>query len=220
MITVLAIVLAALAGAWSPAPARADGDPASDVLVGQTLFLADDAGVSPRVQAQLTALLAAAQHGGVPIRVAVIAAPGDLGSVGALWRQPESYAQFLGSELSLVYRGELLVVMPDGFGTATVGRRPGAAPTALAGLRPSGSGAVLGTAARSAVLRLASAAGLHLAVPDASVRSVAGSVDIGAWVAFGAGAAVMLLAWGASVRAKPLALRSRGAPSAAAGKRS
>ncbi len=58
----------------------------------------------------------AAAKSGYPLRVAVIASPADLGSVTPLWRQPQAYAGFLGEELSLLYKGTLLVVMPDGFG--------------------------------------------------------------------------------------------------------
>ena len=59
-------------------------------------------------QAQLVALLAAARRSGYQLRVALIASSTDLGSVTELWRQPQSYAQFLGQELSLVYRGPVL----------------------------------------------------------------------------------------------------------------
>jgi hypothetical protein len=70
--------------------ARADGDPASDVLATQTLYLPTDAGVPANRQAQIGALLQAAQHDGYPIRVAVIGSATDLGSVTELWRQPAS----------------------------------------------------------------------------------------------------------------------------------
>ena len=46
----------------------------------------------------------------------MIASPTDLGSVTELWRQPQNYARFLAQELSLLYRGPLLVVMPNGYG--------------------------------------------------------------------------------------------------------
>ena len=48
--------------------------------------------------------------------MAIIAKPDDLGSVTSLWREPQAYAHFLGLELSLAYKGRLLVVMPNGFG--------------------------------------------------------------------------------------------------------
>jgi hypothetical protein len=206
---VLAVAIAGLSGAWAPAAALADGDPASDVLVTQPLFLPSDAGVSTQVEAQLTALLSSAQSHGAPIRVAVIASATDLGSVTELWSQPQNYASFLGEELSLVYRGELLVVMPGGYGVATVGHTVRAEPAALSGVSPPRGGAELGTAALSAVQRLASAAGLHLAVPEATVRTPPSSVDVGAWGAFASGTALILLAWAASARAKPLSRPGR-----------
>jgi hypothetical protein len=104
-----------VAGALPPV-ARGDGDPASDVLLSQSLFLPQDAGVPPSEQAQLGSLLAAADRAGYNLRVALIAGPADLGSVTALWRQPRNYARFLGQELSLNYTGALLVVMPSGYG--------------------------------------------------------------------------------------------------------
>jgi hypothetical protein len=112
----LLTVLALAVWAWLAAPAYADGDPASDVLATQPLFLPQDAGLPAAQQAQLSALLTKAQRRGYRIRVAVIASSSDLGSVTALWRQPQNYAKFLGQELSAVYNGPLLVVMPNGFG--------------------------------------------------------------------------------------------------------
>ena len=65
------------------------------------------------------------QQGGVPLRMAVIASSTDLGSVTALWREPEAYARFLDQELALVYRGPVIVVMPNGLAwPATGGLRP------------------------------------------------------------------------------------------------
>ena len=110
------VVMLALAMAGGAAPAQADGDPASDVLTTQPLFLPQDAAIPAKQQAQLAGLLQEAARSGYPIRVAVVASSADLGSVTELWRQPQTYARFLGQELSLVYRGPLLVVMPDGFG--------------------------------------------------------------------------------------------------------
>ena len=116
---VLAISLTILAicalGALSPA-ARADGDPGSDVLVYQNLFVAGDSNISIAQQVELGDLLTSASRSGFTIRVAVIATPADLGAVTQLWRKPTSYASFLGIELSLAYSQRLLVVMPDGFG--------------------------------------------------------------------------------------------------------
>lgn len=198
------LALAAVAG-----PAYADGDPASDVLVSQPLYLPQDAAISGRQQAQLSALLQAAQRSGYQLRVALIASPADLGSVTNLWRQPETYARFLSEELSFVYRGPVMVVMPNGFGLSRLGRPLRAEQSALAGIRAPTTGASLGSAALLAVQRLAAAAGHGLPPPSAVVGSSPGSPETVTWVVFGVGAALIVLAWTASLRARPLTVSTR-----------
>jgi cytochrome oxidase Cu insertion factor (SCO1/SenC/PrrC family) len=176
----LSVVLAVLAccalGVLSPA-ARADGDPGSDVLVYQNLFVASDANISIAQQVRLGDLLTAAQRGGFTIRVAVIAAPDDLGAITQLWDKPASYASFLGIELSLAYSQRLLVVMPDGFGFNWVGHSTAAAYKVLGkvAIKPGGTG--LATSAETAVRALASASGVWLAAPSAT--PAAGSTGSG-----------------------------------------
>jgi cytochrome oxidase Cu insertion factor (SCO1/SenC/PrrC family) len=170
----LAVVLAVLAGCTlgvlSPA-ARADGDPGSDVLVYQNLFVASDANISIAQQVELGDLLTSAERGGFAIRVAVIATPADLGAITQLWGKPASYASFLGIELSLAYAQRLLVVMPDGFGFNWQGHSTAAAYKVLGqiAVKPGGSG--LATSAENAVRALASASGVWLAAPDAAPAS-------------------------------------------------
>ena len=165
----LAVVLAVLAccalGVLSPV-ARADGDPGSDVLVYQNLFVAADANISIAQQVELGGLLTSAQRSGFTIRVAVIARPADLGAITQLWGKPASYASFLGVELSLAYSQRLLVVMPDGFGFNWQGHSAAAADKLLSKItiKPGGSG--LATAAETAVRALASASGVWLAAPS------------------------------------------------------
>jgi cytochrome oxidase Cu insertion factor (SCO1/SenC/PrrC family)/thiol-disulfide isomerase/thioredoxin len=156
--SVLALLVATAAGA--PA-ARADGDPGSDVLVYQPLFLTSDAGVSVAQQVKLGGLLQNAERDRFPVRVAIIATPQDLGAVTGLWRQPRAYARFLGIELSLAYRGRLLVVMPNGFGFNWPGHSAAAAYRALGKvpIRPRD----LATAAQAGVGALAAASGVKLA---------------------------------------------------------
>ena len=165
--------LFALAGAWHPALARGDGDPASDVLATQALFLPQDAGATPAERAQLTALLQTAARRGYPIRVALVASSADLGSVTALWRQPQAYARFLGQELAFVHKGPLLVVMPNGLGLTQLGRPlPG-----QAALAAPGAGQGLADAAITAVRRLAAAAGHPLPVSSVQAPRAGGSSD-------------------------------------------
>ena len=156
------LLVGLLLGAWGPATALADGDPGSDVLVHQPLFLAGDAGVSVPAQVRLDAVLRSAARAGVPLRVAIIAHRDDLGAVTALWAKPRMYARFLGYELSLAYRQRLLVVMPDGFGVSWPGHSVTAADRSLAGISIGRSGDGLVTATRAAVTRLAATAGVTL----------------------------------------------------------
>jgi len=195
------ILLALLAViALAPGPAQADGDPASDVLATQPLFLPQDGGLTVRQEAELSALMTAARTSGYPLRVALIASPTDLGSVTELWRQPENYAHFLGQELSLVYRGTLLVVMPDGFGL--YGRGASSGRTALPGLAAAPGG--LGVHAITAVQHLAAAAGHPLQVSVGLPRRPSGGDDYAAVIVLAAGASLILAAWTLSLRARPL----------------
>jgi hypothetical protein len=192
------------------AAARADGDPASDVLATQSLFLPQDAGIPVGQQSQLTGLLRASASSGYPIRVAIIASRADLGSVTELWRQPQAYARFLGQELALVYRGALLVVMPGAYGFYRVEPPLPAGPSPLAGLKNPAGGAALGTAALTAIERLATAAGHPVPVPPPASTTTAaagGGVDALPLIALIVGAVLIAVAWIASVRARPLHLR-------------
>jgi hypothetical protein len=157
------VALASLAiFALSAGQAAADGDPASDVLLAQSLFLPPDAPVTGAQAAELQQLINQASRAGYQIRVAVIATAADLGSVTALWSKPQSYAEFLAQELSLVYHGPLLIVMPIGLGfsAAHAQHLPGDLRTLI-------PGTALGTAAITAVHELAGASGHPLRGPTA-----------------------------------------------------
>ncbi len=199
---VASTVILALAAGTFAATARADGDPASDVLATQPLFLPQDAGIPLAQQNQLTALLGAAASSGYQLRVAIIASSTDLGSVTELWRQPQTYARFLGQELSLVYRGPLLVIMPNGFGLESLN------PAAPAGLKIPAGGAGLGTVALTAIQHLADASGHSVPIPPATAStSASGGVGTIPLIALFIGAALIAVAWTASLRARPPRLR-------------
>jgi hypothetical protein len=199
---VAAIIMAALAAA---APdAWADGDPASDVLATQPLFLPQDAGIPQPHQDALASLLVLARQRGYEIRAALVASPTDLGSVGVLWRQPQAYARFLGLELGLVYRGLVLVAMPTGFGLYSAARVGPAELSALAGIPPARTGPQLAAATTVAVRRLAAAAGKPLPAPSAGTSSHPGGSNLVPWLVFAGGAVLVGLAWAASLRARPL----------------
>ena len=159
------LAVAAAAAFAAPSVARADGDPASDYLVGSKIFLPYDAKFAPEQAAQVTALVRAANTAGFPIRVAIIWSDYDMGSVTTLWRKPKTYAKFLGLELSFVYKQRLLIVMPNGLGFNWP-KHDVTAEYALLEKIPTGPApAQLLTAASTAVSQLAAAAGVKVSAP-------------------------------------------------------
>jgi hypothetical protein len=194
----LAVALGAALVGGEAGPARADGDPASDVLVSQPVFLASDSGASIVQEERLQELLSLAARDGHPLRVAVIASQSDLGSVTALWREPESYAAFLGRELSLVYHGELLVVMPNGFG---VFRKGTTVSSGLVGLAPRRGQMITATVQAIEKLTGVTPSGATLKAPRGPARSAtAGAVS---WTVAGAALLLIATAWTMSLRARP-----------------
>ena len=154
----IALAVAAFGGLTSPA-ARADGDPASDVLYFQDVFL-PYAKPSADASKQLGTTVAAANKGGFRIKVAVIRSEQDLGSVPSLFNRQDIYARFLGTELKLFYTGRLLVVMPAGYGMYHDGKPVDAEKAALAGVQiASGGSDDLVKAATAAVQKLRTAIG-------------------------------------------------------------
>jgi hypothetical protein len=176
----LAMTLALLA---LPAPALADGDPASDILIGANVFYPYGRPVSAALQKTLNAETAAASTAHFPIKVALIASPIDLGSVPNLFAKPQEYADFLDQEISFVSTKQpLLVVMPNGYGTHDLGSRATAAATSLQ--RPASGGTDdLARAAIAAVRTFAAAAGHPLeAVTGGSPGAGGGSTALSAVV--------------------------------------
>ena len=72
--------------------ALADGDPASDTLITQPVFLLLSRSYSPGATGELTALLDDSKRLGFPLKVAVIARRLDLGAVPSLYGLPQRYA--------------------------------------------------------------------------------------------------------------------------------
>ena len=164
----IALLLAAVAAGLCAAGARANGDPASDVLPFTTVFLSiKNTNTSPAGRALLAETKAAAKKK-LPIRVAVISQPSDLGLIQSLWQKPQSYAEFLGKELFQFahYAGTTLIAMPNGYGVygplAEKGR------PALARLPKPGTGDLdkLGEDAATATRRVAAANGDVLPPPS------------------------------------------------------
>jgi hypothetical protein len=157
----LAVAGSLLLAALAAGAARADGDPASDVLPTERVYLPVTQ-PSADAAAALAKSVAAVYAGGDRIKVAVIATLDDMGSVPMLFNQPQEYARFLGVELSGFYVGPLLVAMPGGYGYYDGGRPTAAATGALAGIAVNRSSVdALVRAAAAAVDRLAAASALH-----------------------------------------------------------
>lgn len=166
--------LAVIAATAMPASgALADGDPASDVLLGQAVYLPYSP-VTRSLQARLFALTAGSAKAGYPVRVALVSGPGDLGVVPALFGRPGQYARFLSSEIGGAVNAPVLVVMPAGFGLARSGR-PLPALAELGGIRIGPGADGLATAALAAVPRLARADGHPIPAAALSASPNAGA---------------------------------------------
>jgi hypothetical protein len=165
------MALACAACVAAPA-ASADGDPASDFLLTRDTFLPFDANIPKEQTEQLDAIVAEAKQRGFRIKVALIASEVDLGAVPSLWRKPETYARFLGQEIFFLYKGRLLIVMPNGYGVSRAGKPLASAQRVVDTLpKPGDGGPALATAAIRAVQRLAAQVGVQLEIPKASSGS-------------------------------------------------
>jgi hypothetical protein len=157
-----ALVIALALAAVVAGTARADGDPASDYLLGTQVFIPFDLKVPAAKQKELTALVRDANASGYTIRVAVIGSLYDMGAVTSLWKKPRPYAKFLGAELQFVYKNRLLVVMPQGFGFNRPHHSPAKEYAVLEKI-PIGPGSNgLVTAAETAVQKLAAASNVTI----------------------------------------------------------
>jgi hypothetical protein len=144
--------------------ALADGDPASDVLLGQNAFYPYSRPVSAPLQHTLNAEIVAAARARFPIKVALIASPTDLGVVPDLFEHPQKYADFLDQEISFQGMRRLLVVMPNGYGVEGLSEQTARAASRLT--RPAGSTSnALAQAAIAAIPKLAAAAGHPINTP-------------------------------------------------------
>ena len=145
--------------------ALADGDPASDYLISQPLFVTFKANLSGDDSTRLRELLEDSKRQGFPLKVAVIAGPYDLGSVPSLFGKPQKYASVLGQEDYYFFKDLLLVVMPQGYGLYNHGRPvPPEDRAVIAKLPPPGTAAAgpLIAAAERAVQALAARRGIAL----------------------------------------------------------
>jgi hypothetical protein len=156
-------LLIAVAVLLPAALARADGDPASDMLPLNNVFYPYSAPPAKAVRSALEREAAEARAAGLPVKVALISTPQDLGAVPQLFGRPQLYARFLGYEINPFFKRPqaLLVVMPSGFGAAGLPRR--AAPTVASLPKPlRGDADHLARAALEALPKLAAAAGYRI----------------------------------------------------------
>jgi hypothetical protein len=104
--------------------ARADVDPASDVLLLQDVFVPYHPKVCSAAANALRDLAKRSRKAGYRVRVAIVGSRKDLGGAPQLFNKPRAYAIFLGSELGIYggsnYEGKLalLIVMPAGVALA------------------------------------------------------------------------------------------------------
>jgi len=148
-----------VAACLTAAAARADGDPASDVLLSQNVFFPYNSPTRAAETALQSAVDDVYAHGD-RVKVALIYDPTDLGSVGSLFGKPDDYAHFLAVELGLWYVGPLLVAMPAGFGVYDGGRSTAAEEGVLGSLR-------INAASPDDLVRSATLAVQRLAAADA-----------------------------------------------------
>jgi hypothetical protein len=114
------VLLAALAVALPPSAARADGDPASDLLIASSLYTPVAQKISPPVLQQLERTIEQANAGGYPVRVALILDRSDLGAVPQLFGHPAQYVKLLSAELYYAWKGALIAVQPSGIGVQNI----------------------------------------------------------------------------------------------------
>ena len=179
------VVISALAGALAllaPAAARANGDPASDVLLTDQVFLPFEAPISKSAQNDLRKTVAESNKKHFKIRVAVIAFTSDLGTAVSLWKHPQSYSEFLGKEIAFVYTGPLLISMPSGFGFYDEGRRVASEKQVLAKLKPGSTPTPLADSTTAAVRALAAAKGITLPKPSSGSSGTHDRLILGAAV--------------------------------------
>ena len=153
-------IVAALVLLAAPAVAQANGDPASDYLLVQSIFLPFNAKVDPTASKELADTIRAADASGFKIKVAAIGSRYDLGTAFSLYNKAQKYAEFLGLELSFQYRDHLLVVMPNGYGYSVDGKPSQAGIDVVKPLPPPGKDATKQVeAATNAIRKLAAASG-------------------------------------------------------------
>jgi LPXTG-motif cell wall-anchored protein len=172
--------------------AEANGDPASDVLLLQDVYLPYAPGIPPALGKTITDLLKTTRKAGFPLKVAIIAQPKDLGAVPQFFDKPTSYAPFLQSEIAFNSKKPLLIVMPAGYGLAAL---PKGTEDALEGLDPpeSADGEDLGRAAVMAIVKLSEEVGRPVPAPKLPEGTGGGGDGTSPLLVFGVPVALLAL---------------------------
>jgi hypothetical protein len=173
LLAVAAGAAAVVIAVFAVRDALADGDPASDYLITQQLFVSFKAKFSDANATRLRGLLDDSKRQGFPLKVAVIAGRYDLGSVPSLFGKPQQYASFLGQEDYYFFKDELLVVMPQGYGLYKAKALPPADRALVEGLPAPKTVEIapLIAAAERAVVALAGRRGITLSAGSSSHSS-------------------------------------------------
>jgi hypothetical protein len=189
------VLVVAAALAVTPATAWADGDPASDVLLLQDVYLPYAPGVPTPLGKAITNLLKTTRKAGFPLKVAIIADARDLGAVPQFFGKPQSYAPFLESEIAFNTKKPLLTVMSTGYGGAAL---PPGVQAVFKDLAPpkSASGEDLGRGAVAAILKLSEAAGHPVPAPKLPKATSGGGGNTSPIIVFGVPVALLALGGG------------------------
>ncbi len=141
-------------------PAYADGDPASDILLTESVYFGYGIDLQSKEAAQLVALLDEARKRGYPLKVALISDVVDLGVTTQNWENPREYVRYLAGQLSEVYTDRLLVLMPNGYGVFHDDAVPGRERRVVAKLKRPGQWDTMLDRAIDAVLAISAANGV------------------------------------------------------------
>jgi hypothetical protein len=169
----IALLLAATAAGLSAGAARANGDPASDVLPFSNVYFSTTDPKSTDAGRDLLTITGVAAKKKRPVKVAVISMPSDLGLIQSVWQKPQMYSEFLGKELFQFarYTGTTLIVMPNGYGVYGPSAAKGK-PALVRLPKPNTQDLEkLGRAGATAVRRVAAANGVVLPAPSAGGSS-------------------------------------------------
>jgi hypothetical protein len=153
----------------------------SERLIEASLFVPPGAQTDSEAVRRLASTVRDADRAGFRIKVALVAKASDLGPVSDLYREPQKLAEFLGLDLSALFRGGVLVVMPNGYGYVLDGAREERSSRVLADLADPGRDQTKqAEAAIAAVRRLATVAGHTIVLTKGGVSESRDRITIAA----------------------------------------